>query len=121
MSSSIEKAAMLMKQGEVIAYPTEAVVGLGCDPFNEQAVKRLFHVKQRPYEKGVILIAANIEQIRDMVELDDQPWQPPVEASWPGPITWVLPAKRPCQIGLQVVETLWLFAFPVTLPCRRYV
>ena len=93
MSSSIEKAAMLIKQGEVIAYPTEAVFGLGCDPFNEQAVKQLFHVKHRPYEKGVILIAADVEQIRDMVELEGQPWQQQVETSWPGPITWVLPTK----------------------------
>ncbi|MDX1352895.1 MAG: Sua5/YciO/YrdC/YwlC family protein, partial [Thiomicrorhabdus sp.] len=64
----INQAVELLQQGDVIAYPTEAVYGLGCDPFKQQAVEKLFHVKQRPMEKGVILVAANIEQIVDWVD-----------------------------------------------------
>lgn len=94
LQSQIDQAVALLKQGQTIAYPTEAVFGLGCDPFDEQAVKNLFHVKQRPMEKGVILVAASIEQIQDYVELLGAPWQNKVEASWPGPVTWVLPLKQ---------------------------
>lgn len=90
----ITKAVQLLQNGEVVAYPTEAVFGLGCDPFNEQAMQKLLHVKQRPLEKGVILIASKIEQIMDLVELENQPWQQQVEDSWPGPVTWVLPVKK---------------------------
>lgn len=95
MNQSIEKAVAFLKQGDVIAYPTEAVFGLGCDPFNEAAVRKLFHVKQRPFEKGVILIAASIEQVEPYVELTGTSWFSSVNQSWPGPKTWVLPTKKP--------------------------
>lgn len=91
---TLEQAVCKLKAGEVIAYPTEAVFGLGCDPFNRQAVEKLLHVKQRPLEKGVILIASKIEQILPLVKLQNEPWQARVEASWPGPVTWVLPVKN---------------------------
>ncbi|BCN92231.1 threonylcarbamoyl-AMP synthase [Thiomicrorhabdus immobilis] len=92
--SQITQAVELLKQGEVIAYPTEAVYGLGCDPFKRQAVEKLFHVKQRPMEKGVILVAANVEQILDWVELQGCDWEQSVLQTWPGPMTWVLPLKQ---------------------------
>lgn len=89
----IKKAVQLLNQGKVIAYPTEAVFGLGCDPFNEQAMNELLKLKQRPIEKGVILIAADIKQVQGLVEIEGQPWQSKVQAGWPGPMTWVLPVK----------------------------
>jgi L-threonylcarbamoyladenylate synthase len=46
-----------LKNGEVIAYPTEAVFGLGCDPDNEQAVQHLLALKNRSVDKGLILVA----------------------------------------------------------------
>ena len=94
LKKHIVRAASLLNQGEVIAYPTEAVYGLGCDPFNQQAVEKLFHVKQRPMEKGVILVAASVEQIQDWVELIGTDWEKNVMDSWPGPVTWVLPIKK---------------------------
>ena len=84
--------AKTLKQGGVIAYPTEAVWGLGCDPANEEAVYRLLHLKQRPVEKGLILVAASIEQLGDLVApLSDQQVAK-LNASWPGPNTWLIPA-----------------------------
>ncbi len=59
----IQTAVTTLKQGGVIAYPTEAVWGLGCDPFNEQAVLKLLALKQRPMAKGLILIAANMVRL----------------------------------------------------------
>jgi len=53
------KLNTLLSKGGIIAYPTEAIYGLGCDPFNEIAVKRLLAIKNRSIDKGLILIAAN--------------------------------------------------------------
>lgn len=94
-TTELAKAVEALNNGEVVAYPTEAVYGLGCDPFNEQAIQKLFHVKQRPVEKGVILIAASVEQVAPYVELMGASWQKEVLATWPGPVTWVLPVKQP--------------------------
>ena len=55
---SITDAVRVLQHGGVIAYPTEAVWGLGCDPFDEAAVTRLLALKQRPVDKGLILVAA---------------------------------------------------------------
>jgi len=92
-SVNLSQAVKVLKSGGVIAYPTEAVYGLGCDPFNLKAVEKLFHVKQRPVEKGVILVAASVEQVLPYVELLATPWETAVLESWPGPVTWILPAK----------------------------
>ena len=55
----LEELADIMHSGGVIAYPTEAVWGLGCDPFNEGAVIRILQLKSRPIEKGLILVAGD--------------------------------------------------------------
>ena len=64
----IQHAAQLIQQGGVIAYPTEAVWGLGCDPYNEQAVRRILAIKQRPMHKGLIVIAGTIEQFAELLQ-----------------------------------------------------
>lgn len=87
---TVQAAAALLKQGGVLAYPTEAVWGLGCDPFNSRAVQRLLLLKQRDPSKGVILIAASIEQFKPwLTELT--PLQLNTLAqTWPGPQTWLI-------------------------------
>ncbi len=67
-SGSIAQAVEILKKEEVIAYPTEAVFGVGCDPDSEVAVNRLLALKQRPVEKGLILIAANYEQLKPYID-----------------------------------------------------
>lgn len=84
-----------LRQEEVIAYPTEAVFGVGCDPDSEQAVMKLLALKQRPVEKGLILIAANYEQLAPYID-DSQltaEQKQRIFDSWPGPVTWVMPTK----------------------------
>lgn len=84
----------LIKQN-VIAYPTEAVFGLGCDPDSEAAVMQLLVLKQRPVEKGLILIAADYQQLTPYID-DSQlsaEQKAAMFASWPGPVTWVMPAR----------------------------
>jgi L-threonylcarbamoyladenylate synthase len=85
-----------LKQEEVIVYPTEAVYGLGCDPDSENAVNKLLAIKQRPVEKGLILIADNYAQILNYVDdaLIPQDRRTEIFSSWPGAMTWVMPAKK---------------------------
>ncbi len=82
-----EQTADCLKQGGVIAYPTEAVFGLGCDPWNEVAVNRVFAMKHRPKDKGLIVIAADFSQIKDLIIPTRH--MEKIMASWPGPFTWV--------------------------------
>lgn len=91
---TVADAVGVIRRGGVVAYPTEAVWGLGCDPGNEAAVRRLLALKQRGVEKGLILVAASVAQLQAVVAW---PALPPectaaVLASWPGPHTWVVPA-----------------------------
>jgi L-threonylcarbamoyladenylate synthase len=80
----------------VIAYPTEAVFGLGCDPTNDTAIQKILVLKQRPVDKGLILIAADYSQLLPYV--DDQAIGQDkrfsVFSHWPGPTTLILPARK---------------------------
>ncbi len=89
----LNQAVHCLRQGKVIAYPTEAVYGLGCDPFNSKAVGCLLQLKRRPVEKGLILVAADWNQIESLVQPIPPPALAQVFASWPGPYTWVFPAS----------------------------
>lgn len=90
----LDHAIATLRRGGVIAYPTEAVWGLGCDPFDEAAVMRLLALKQREVDKGLILVAANVVQFDDIADWDalTDVQSAEVLASWPGPHTWIVPA-----------------------------
>jgi L-threonylcarbamoyladenylate synthase len=92
--ASLDDAVSALHRGGIVAYPTEAVWGLGCDPFDEGAVMRLLALKQREVGKGLILVASDTSQLDGLVD-----WKPlsdtrraEVLGSWPGPHTWVVPA-----------------------------
>ena len=93
--NDITDALAALRTGGVIAYPTEGVWGLGCDPRNERAVLRLLALKQRALAKGLILIAADAAQLADFIAMDalDASVCAAVRASWPGPNTWIVPAS----------------------------
>ncbi len=82
-----------LRAGAIIAYPTEAVFGLGCDPCNEVAVRRLLTVKGRPAEKGLILIASCCAQLEPFLEPLSSAQRSQLHATWPGPATWLIPAR----------------------------
>ena len=94
----IDQGAAVLRNGGVLAYPTEGVWGLGCDPMDPRAVERLLALKQRPGSKGLILLAASWELLEPLL----QPWRlsrerlAAVLGSWPGPNTWLMP----CVPGL---------------------
>ncbi len=67
---SIRHAVHIIKQGGIIAYPTDTIYGLGCDPYNQAAVEKINAIKQRPLNKQFILLAANISQIRPLIQIE---------------------------------------------------
>lgn len=87
----IEDAAALLRDGGVLAYPTEGVYGLGCDPDNHAAFERIFAMKRRPPERGVLLIAADFEQVRPWIGDAPAAAFERAGAIWPGPHTFVFP------------------------------
>lgn len=93
ISTQIEEAVAVVKVGGLIAYPTEAVFGLGCDPQNEAALQRLLELKQRPVHKGLILIAAELEQVMPYLVTLTPDILERILPTWPGPYTWLLPVK----------------------------
>ncbi|GGB53336.1 threonylcarbamoyl-AMP synthase [Oceanisphaera marina] len=100
---SLQLALEQLHQGGVIGYATEAVFGLGCDPDNGDAVARLLEIKQRPIDKGLVLIAADFSQLVPYLDLAALP-QGRLEiilASWPGPFTWIIPAKPEVPVWLK--------------------
>lgn len=84
-------AVHALRQGGIIAYPTEAVWGLGCDPHNEAAVRGLLALKQRDWRKGVILVAADIAQFEPYLRGLPADKLALLRATWPGPHTWLVP------------------------------
>lgn len=87
-------ANIAVRNGGVIAYPTEAVYGLGCSPWNAPAVFRVLSLKRRPVDKGLIVIAANVEQLLPLVEFSENINTREILQTWPGPVTWILPARK---------------------------
>ncbi len=93
-SGGPEQASEVLRSGGVIAYPTEAVFGLGCDPFNEAAVEKILTLKQRPRAKGVLLVAADQQQIAPLLAGLSPELRARLDESWPGPVTWLIPDPK---------------------------
>lgn len=86
-------AVHAIQSGGVIAYPTEAVFGLGCNPADLAAVQRILTLKQRAADKGLILIAADLSQLAPYLLALDATLQARILPTWPGAITWLLPVR----------------------------
>lgn len=88
----LDTACRALVQGNIIAYPTEAVYGLGCLPA-AGPVEQLLKIKRRSVRKGLILIAATPLQLAPYVYFPDVDSCERVLPTWPGPVTWLLPAR----------------------------
>lgn len=89
----LRHARRTIRRGGIIAYPTEGVYGLGCDPLNDRAVKRLLAIKHRPRDRGFIVIASAREQLAPFIRPLPDIVAKRVADTWPGPVTWILPAQ----------------------------
>ena len=93
------KLRHFLKTGGVIAYPTEAVFGLGCDPTNRKAVQKILRLKGRPQHKGLILVADCFSRLQKFIAPLAPSQIHTMQQSWGNPQqphTWIVPAAKNC-------------------------
>jgi L-threonylcarbamoyladenylate synthase len=88
----IRQAARVLARGGLVAYPTEAVFGFGCDPLDADALERLLALKGRRADMGLILLAGERRQLDAWMGPLDAAQEARLADSWPGPVTWIVPA-----------------------------
>jgi L-threonylcarbamoyladenylate synthase len=123
--AQIDAAADALRTGGVVAYPTESVYGLGCDPFDRDAVATVFKLKERPPTQGVLLIASDFEQVAEYIADDISPDAiARARATWPGPFTWIFPRSNAVPdwvAGSHPGIALRVTAHPIASElCRRF-
>ncbi len=91
----LNQALLAIQAGQVLAYPTEAVYGLGCDPFNQAAVERILTLKGRSQQQGLIVLIADWPQLFGLIGEFPVSRLAEIKETWPGPVTWVFP-KSDC-------------------------
>ena len=99
---NINQAADIIKNGGLIAYPTETVYGLGADPYNAEAIQKIFTAKGRVEDKGIILLIRGVDDLSRLVRAVSPTAQMLIEAFWPGPLTLVFranPDLSPALLG----------------------
>lgn len=109
--TSINKAVELLNQGEVVAFPTETVYGLGADAWNPSAVKKVFEVKGRPADNPLIVHIAGKKMVHDFVSEIPEAAKKLIDHFWPGPLTLIF-KKKPevldlVTAGLDTVALRW--------------
>lgn len=92
--STLQKAVDALRTGGVVAYPTEGVYGLGCDPHNNDALQRILALKGRDSHKGFILVASTQKQLDEFIAPVEANWQQQFDLAWPGPVTFIVPATE---------------------------
>ena len=90
-SADLESAVKIIRTQGVIAYPTEGVWGLGCDPFSYIAVKKLLGLKKRSAAQGLLLVATHIGQFDPFLEGLERKYYDELDRTWPGPTTYLVP------------------------------
>ncbi|MEZ0121284.1 MAG: L-threonylcarbamoyladenylate synthase [Candidatus Reddybacter sp.] len=118
----IRRAAASLHKGGIIAYPTEAVWGLGCDPENHGAVQNLLALKRRDPRKGLILIAADIALFAPYLHGLSPALLKQLQNSWPAAITWLIPNNHhasPWISGGRDTLALRVTAHPVAAALSR--
>lgn len=100
VEKSIHQAAVILKDGGLIAFPTETYYGLAVDPFNEAALKRLFAIKKRPSVKPLLVLIASRDDLSRMTDTVPEAAIPLMDRFWPGPLTLVFPACKDISVML---------------------
>ena len=94
LESQLESAVKLLRQGEVVAFPTETVYGLGADGLNGEACRKIFAAKGRPADNPLILHISEKEEIRPLTSGLSPMAEKLMEAFWPGPMTLIVPKSE---------------------------
>lgn len=128
LTTNINQAARIIEQGGVIAFPTDTFYGLGCNPFNAEAVERIYQIKGRPDSKAILLLIDDLTSIArctNLSQLDDQGdqiverFQLLAQHFWPGPLTMVLPAHQLLPDNLVSSNRTVGVRLPDYLPARQ--
>lgn len=90
---ALEQILSFLRAGGVIGFPTDTAYGLGADPFNEEAVRRIFEIKGRPEGKPILLLVDSISMASRVCQMSDSA-HALAERFWPGPLTMILPARE---------------------------
>lgn len=93
IGTCVDTAADYLRNGKIVAFPTETYYGLAVDPENIQAVKNLYILKKRDSEKPLLLLIHDMKQLKSIVEYVPQEFLPLMDKYWPGALTLVFPAK----------------------------
>lgn len=96
MNAEIDALRAYLRRGGVIAYPTESCYGLGCDPRNPRALRRLIRLKGRSADKGLLLVADRLQRLESFILPLRATDRTRIKRTWPGPVTWVVPASATC-------------------------
>jgi L-threonylcarbamoyladenylate synthase len=88
-SELIDLAVKSLQNGGVIGYPTETIYGIGCSAYDNEAVTRIYQLKGRDHSKAMIVIAADILQISELVKRIPETAEKLMDSFWPGPLTMV--------------------------------
>ncbi|KXW55529.1 L-threonylcarbamoyladenylate synthase [Ferrovum sp. PN-J185] len=96
LSQSQRALRHYLAQGGVIAYATRAVFGLGCSPYSQRGLKKLLSIKKRPSHKGLIVIAHQARELQKLHHPLTATEQNRVNQAWPGPVTFLVPARQRC-------------------------
>ncbi len=90
---SIRQIADKLRNGGVICYPTDTVYGIGCDIFNQKAVKKVFQIKKRPRNKPFSFMCSSLRNVSDYAHVSNMAYRI-MRKALPGPFTFVLPAAK---------------------------
>ena len=111
---TIEEAAALLRKGEVVAFPTETVYGLGADATSAAAIEKIFAAKGRPSDNPLIVHIGSVEQLPQVVSAVSEAARKLMDAFWPGPLTIILPK----QAGIAENVTAGLPSVGVRIPAH---
>ena len=92
-NNAIENCANIVRDGGVIVFPTDTVYAIGCNPFNDNAVERIFHLKRRVAEKAMPVLCATLMDIENIVEVSNKV-RKLARSFWPGPLTIICPLNN---------------------------
>lgn len=101
ITTDVNQACNWLQKGQLLLYPTESVYGLGCDAWSSSAVEKLNQIKDRSHKCGWIVLIHDIKQLDELIDSQAPIQWDAIEASWPGPTTWVFPMHASLPLWLQ--------------------
>ena len=122
LQEQVRKGVKILKQGGIVAFPTDTVYGLGADIFNPKAVERIYEVKKRPRRLPFPLLLGDISQVTVVAQASEIAWFL-ARRFWPGGLTLILPkaASLPAYLAKGITVAIRIPNHPVCLALIRYL